>query len=101
MKRMAVLRYGETPQGQALIRHIRDKPIPRLRHQAECYSATIVPELARHGIFLRNWDELTAAQQEEAGPTFESSLSPALTPLVIDPVRFRSFLTCEVNLTTA
>src|ERR1700734_4046553 len=50
MKRMAVLRCGETGEGQALLRRIRDKLIPMLRRQAECFTETIVPELARHRI---------------------------------------------------
>src|SRR5580700_6399187 len=50
MKRMAVLRYSETGEGRALVRQIRAKLIPMLRRQAECFSETVVPELARHGI---------------------------------------------------
>src|SRR5450755_2903772 len=53
MKRVAVLRFGETAEGQALIHKLRAKLLPMLRSQAECYSQTIVPELAGHGIFLR------------------------------------------------
>src|ERR1019366_5657998 len=58
----------------------------------------IVPELARRGVFLRRWDELTTAQQEEAEQYFETSLSPALTPLVIDPAHPFPFLS---NLSTS
>ncbi len=98
MKRMAVLRQAETGSGQALVRQLRDKLLPMLRRQADCYRQTIVPELAEHGIFLRRWDELTAGQREEAGRYFESSLSPALTPLVIDPAHPFPFLS---NLSTS
>jgi polyphosphate kinase len=98
MKRMAVLRYSETGEGRALVRQIRAKLIPMLRRQAECFSETVVPELARHGIALRNWDDLTAGQRDEAGRYFESSLSPALTPLVIDPAHPFPFLS---NLSTS
>ena len=62
------------------------------------YRGTIVPELARHGIALRRWDELTPAQQEEGVRCFESSVSPALTPLVIDPAHPFPFLS---NLSTS
>src|ERR1700722_2407471 len=84
MKRMAVLRYDESGDGRDLIRQVREKLLPMLRRQAECYRGTIVPQLARHGIALRRWDELTPGQKEEAAAHFESSVSPALTPLVID-----------------
>lgn len=66
--------------------------------QADCYRQTLVPELAKHGIFLRNWLELTPGQRHEACSHFESSLSPAFTPLVIDPVHLFPFLS---NLSTS
>jgi polyphosphate kinase len=98
MKRMPVLRGGKTGDEQALFREVRDKLIPMLRRQADCYRDVIVPQLAGRGIWLRNWDELTPAQQQEAGLYFESSLSPALTPLVIDPAHPFPFLS---NLSTS
>jgi polyphosphate kinase len=98
MKRMAVLRRGESGKGRALVRELREKLIPMLRRQADCYRRTIVPELAEHGIFLRRWEELTPGQREEAEAYFEASLSPALTPLVIDPVHPFPFLS---NLSTS
>jgi polyphosphate kinase len=58
----------------------------------------IIPGLAEHGVFLRNWSELTPRQQEEAGKYFDSNLSPALMPLVIDPVHPFPFLS---NLSTS
>ena len=98
MKRMPVLRGGKTADEQALFRQVRDKLIPMLRRQADCYRDVIVPQLASYGIWLRNWDELTPAQQQEAALYFESSLSPALTPLVIDPAHPFPFLS---NLSTS
>jgi len=98
MKRMAVLRRGESAEEHALLRQIREKLLPMLSRQAECYRRTIVPELGKHGIFLRCWDDLTPGQNEEAGRYFESSLSPALTPLVIDPAHPFPFLS---NLSTS
>jgi polyphosphate kinase len=98
MKRMAVLRRGESGEGHALVHRIREKLLPMLRSQAECYRQTIVPQLAGHGIFLRRWDELTTNQKDEADRYFESSLSPALTPLVIDPAHPFPFLS---NLSTS
>jgi polyphosphate kinase len=98
MKRMAALRHGKTAEGQALILRLRDKLIPMLRRQADCYRQTIIPQLAQHGIFLRRWDELTTAQKEEASRYFETGISPALTPLVIDPAHPFPFLS---NLSTS
>lgn len=98
MKRQAVLRDGKSDAQYALSRQIREKLLPMLKRQAECYREVIVPGLAEHGVFLRNWSELSPGQQEEAGKYFDSNLSPALTPLVIDPVHPFPFLS---NLSTS
>src|SRR5262249_23790240 len=98
MKRMAILRFVPNGERNTLVRQIREKLISMLQRQAECYRYTLVPELARHGIFLRTWQELTEGQQHEASKYFEVSLSPALTPLVIDPVHPFPFLS---NLSTS
>jgi polyphosphate kinase len=84
MKRMAVLRTQKTAAQRDLHKRLRKKILDSLRHQAHCYRKSIVPGLGAHGIFLRRWDDLTPAQQREAHESFDTSLSPALTPLVID-----------------
>ncbi len=98
MKRMAVLRPGNSDSHCALLQRLRDKIGLQLRQQAECYRQKIVPGLAGHGIVLRRWDELTTGQQAEASVHFESNVSPALTPLVIDPEHPFPFLS---NLSTS
>src|SRR5450432_908006 len=65
MKRMSVLRCGKSAEEQALVRQVRDKLVPALRRQADCYRDVVVPQLASHGIWLRSWDDLTPAQQQE------------------------------------
>jgi polyphosphate kinase len=85
MKRMAVLRREHTAAGSALLQRIRDKLLVQISRQADCYRQQILPGLEKHGIALRRWEELTPEQQEEASGYFESNISPALTPLVIDP----------------
>src|SRR3984885_7218905 len=98
MKRMAVLRHGTTDAQRALLQRVREKILTSLRRQAECYRQIIVPGLAEHGVFLRSWNELTPRQQEEGRKYFQSDVSPALTPLVIDPVHPFPFLS---NLSTS
>ena len=98
MKRQSVIRLGTSDAQRALVRQIREKLLPVLERQAECYRKVILPRLAEHGIFLRNGSELTPHQQEEAGRYFDSQVSPALTPLVIDPVHPFPFLS---NLSTS
>src|SRR5580704_1586390 len=71
MKRVAVLRGGSTPERVQLLREVRERLLVSLERQAECFRNTILPELARNGIHLRKWDDLTAAQQEEASRYFD------------------------------
>ena len=98
MKRIAVLRETPTPERLKLLEQLREKLLPMLRQQAECFRDSIVPALAQHGISLRRWDDLTAGQKLEAGAYFDAHVSPALTPLVIDPVHPFPFLS---NLSTS
>jgi polyphosphate kinase len=98
MKREAVLRHGATHAQQALLQQVREKLMRSLERQAECYREVIIPGLAEHGVFLRSWSQLTPRQQEEASKYFQSEVSPALTPLVIDPVHPFPFLS---NLSTS
>src|ERR1700760_2607710 len=98
MKREAVLRHGATHAQQALLQQVREKLMRSLQRQADCYRHVIIPGLAEHGVFLRSWSQLTPRQQEEASKYFQSEVSPALTPLVIDPVHPFPFLS---NLSTS
>jgi polyphosphate kinase len=92
MKRVAVLREASTPARVQLLREVRERLLVSLERQAECFRNTILPELARNGIHLRKWDELTALQQDEAGKYFDAEISPALTPLVVNPAHPFPFL---------
>jgi polyphosphate kinase len=98
MKRVAVLRRARAPEGVELLRRVRARVVEGLEEQAGCFKGSIVPELARHGIFLRKWDDLTDAQRDEAGAYFEAEISPGLTPLVFDPSHPSPFLS---NLSTS
>src|SRR5687768_11086780 len=80
MKRVAVLRETPTPERLRLLEQLREKLLPMLHRQAECFRGSIVPALAQHGIHLRRWDDLTAGQKLEAGAYFDAHISPALTP---------------------
>jgi polyphosphate kinase len=98
MKRQSVLRHSTSDAQRELLRQLREKLLPMLQRQADCYRNTIVPGLAEQGVFLRYWSELTPLQKEEASKYFDSEISPALTPLVIDPVHPFPFIS---NLSTS
>jgi polyphosphate kinase len=92
MKRISVLRKGATPERIQLLTAIRARLLRSLERQADCFRGTLVPELDKHGIHLRRWDELSAAQQAEGAAYFDAEISPALTPLVFDPAHPFPFL---------
>jgi polyphosphate kinase len=98
MKRVATLRALSNPERLKLLAQVRQRLVESLRRQAECFREHIVPELSRHGIHLRKWDDLTPVQRDEAGRYFDAEISPALTPLVFDPVHAFPFL---ANLSTS
>lgn len=98
MKRVAVLRQSRGNDEQATFLRLREKLLPMLRKQAEFYRQTLVPALAQHGILLRRWEELSEPQRDEANEYFDSSVSAALTPLVINPEHPFPFLS---NLSTS
>ena len=85
MKRIAVLREDLTPERLRLLAKIRAVLEPMLQQQDRYFRDHIVPALSQHRIHLRPWTELTASQKHEAGEYFDTQVSAALTPLVIDP----------------
>ncbi|MBK8182263.1 MAG: polyphosphate kinase 1 [Candidatus Competibacteraceae bacterium] len=87
-------RVGLLPRKR--LAQIREKVLEQLAQQARCYQ-DLVPRLAEHGIFLAEWEQLTEAQREEASILFDHNVSPALTPLGMDPAHPFPFMS---NLST-
>jgi len=86
MKRMALLREN-TAAARLHRTELRRQLLPTLQQAADYFAGRLVPELARHGVHLRRWDELSPAQQQEAGDYFDDQVSAALTPLIIHPAQ--------------
>ena len=89
-----VARAGDVRQR---LKRIRERVIAMQRQQAECFSEVLVPALAGHGIVLAPWEQLSTTQREEAGAYFDANVSPALTPLGVDPAQPFPFMS---NLST-
>jgi polyphosphate kinase len=53
--------------------------------QYRCWNDQLLPELARHGVRLLPWDELSEEQQRMAHAYFLREVDPLLTPITIDP----------------
>ena len=54
------------------------------RH-AEVFGEVIQPELAKQGIEILRWRDLTQAEQDDLSDLFRRRIYPVLTPLVVDP----------------
>jgi len=63
MKRVPILRNVSTPERVRLLAEVRDRLIQSLHRQAECFRGQLVPEMAKCGIHLRKWEDLTPAQR--------------------------------------
>jgi polyphosphate kinase len=54
------------------------------RH-ARCFGDDVRPALAKEGIEILRWDELSPAERSETGRFFDDRIFPVLTPLAVDP----------------
>jgi polyphosphate kinase len=72
------------PAQRELAARIRVMVTSMLDEQAGCYIQVLRPRLAEHGIRLVGWEDLDAAQRDEASAVFERDISPVLTPLSLD-----------------
>jgi polyphosphate kinase len=64
---------------------LRDRIVAIRADQARIYGEVIRPELARQGIHLLDWGELTDEEKRHANEIFRRKIYPVLTPLVVDP----------------
>jgi polyphosphate kinase len=105
MKRVGAMRTRAYASGNpaiveqfnAHIQRLRDALYPMLMQQADCF-ASLRPALAAQGVRLCTWDDLTQAQRAEAAVYFDDHVSPALTPLSLDPSHPFPFMS---NLSTS
>ncbi len=76
---------------------LRESLFPMLLQQADCFRR-LRPMLAERGVRLAAWDELSDEQRREACDYFDDHVSPALTPLSLDPSHPFPFMS---NLSTS
>ena len=92
MKRVGAMRTRAYANGSqaaiesfnAHVARLRDVLTPMLVERAECFER-LRGLLAEEGVRLAAWDELTEAQRTELSVHFDAHVSPALTPLSLDP----------------
>ncbi len=92
MKRVGAMRTrayagrsaAQIEQFHAHMEGLRAVLFPMLEQQAACFER-LRPQLAARGLRLAAWAELDDAQRAEASDYFDHHVSPALTPLSLDP----------------
>jgi len=105
MKRVGAMRTRAYASGNAAsigqfhghMDRLRAALFPMLVEQAACFDR-LRPLLAAQGVRLAGWNELTDAQRAEADDYFDQHVSPALTPLSLDPSHPFPFMS---NLSTS
>jgi polyphosphate kinase len=66
-------------------RAVRERLQTLTREVVELWTQTLRPALERERIIIRDYVELTAAQQAKADEYFRAQIFPVLTPLAVDP----------------
>ncbi|HVN43178.1 MAG TPA: polyphosphate kinase 1 [Steroidobacteraceae bacterium] len=105
MKRVGAMRTRAYASGSAAsiqeftshVLALRQTLHPMLLQQAGCFEE-LRHRLAKHHIHLANWSDLSDAQCEEVSAYFDKHVSPALTPLSLDPSQSFPFMS---NLSTS
>lgn len=95
----------KTPDGlspaevtEAIRAHLR----PKLRQQHDFFQTELRPQLQEHGVYLLDYDQLNAEQQDYLKQYFESQIFPVLTPLSVDPAHpFPRLSNLSLNLAVA
>ncbi len=87
---------GMTPAEQ--LEAIRRMALELQNEQARCYEQELVPELAKTGIELVNYTDLTERERRSIDEWFRRNVFPVLTPLAVDPGHKFPFIS---NLSTS
>jgi polyphosphate kinase len=74
---------GMTPGAQ--LTAIRQRLVPMIAEQRRILLESLLPELAKQGIQVLNYEELDESQREAASAYFTQEVFPILTPLAVDP----------------
>lgn len=81
---------GLTPNDQ--LQMISDTAFPMRVKAGEVFDKQIHPELRKHGIYVRTYDELTEKQVKELADFFYKDVFPLCTPLMLHPATSVPFI---------
>ncbi|MEM9766897.1 MAG: RNA degradosome polyphosphate kinase, partial [Cyanobacteria bacterium P01_D01_bin.71] len=83
---------------EAIRTHLR----PKLRQQHDFFQTELRPQLQEHGVYLLDYEQMDAQQQQYLKQYFESQIFPVLTPLSVDPAHpFPRLSNLSLNLAVA
>jgi len=86
MKRIGVLsRHMRDPSAYPHQQVLRERILAMAAAQADVFRNVIRPELARNGIHLLDFSDLTEDERRKLDELFRQKIYPVLTPLVVDP----------------
>lgn len=72
---------------------IRQRVLPMVETQMSCLHDHVLPALAKAGVVIAHYQDLTAKEQELLSDYFRKSVFPVLTPLAVDPAKPFPFIT--------
>ena len=78
----------ESPDGMSAadqLREIRSRLRPMLERQMRCLKEQVIPGLAKEGIEIRAFKDLTKRERKLANEYFLENVFPILTPQAVDP----------------
>lgn len=73
---------GLTPNEQ--LKQIRTVVLKMIEDYRSCYFNSIIPDLAKAGIHIKKYDDLTVKQQKICDEFFTKQIYPIITPLAVD-----------------
>ena len=74
---------GMTPQEELWA--MRQATLPLLDRQCDLFANTLQPVLAKHGVRIANYEELSPEQKRASRDYFDRMVFPVCTPLAVDP----------------
>lgn len=81
---------GRTPRQQ--LNAIRTEVAALVHEQGRLLEKELLPQLAKEGIFILRWGDLTDKEREAVQTWYHEHVFPALTPLAVDPTHKFPFI---------
>jgi polyphosphate kinase len=81
---------GRSPRQQ--LNAIREEVAAQVQEQGRLLEKELLPQLAKEGIFILRWQDLSEKERESVAVWYHEHVFPALTPLAVDPTHKFPFI---------